>query len=263
MIALGECMRSRLVAHGLDANKISVAENWADCDSTLPGGYRSVQPLPAAGLSIIYSGNFGRAHDATTIADAMAALSGAEELQFVFGGGGSRHAWIRDFCENSGIRNVQFLPYCERDELNARLAACDIGLVTQNADSAGSVVPSKSYGIMAAGRPVLYIGPRHSTTALMIERYGCGWQIDCGDVNSLVELLRCLSENKELVYAAGERAYQTFFNHYQRSLGVARISAGLLQDMGQEAESLAQVVNCAKHAIAEGSRTRTGVVQNG
>jgi glycosyltransferase involved in cell wall biosynthesis len=139
--------------------------------------------------------------------------------------------------------------------------ACDIGLVTQHSESAGSVVPSKSYGIMAAGRPVLYIGPRHSTIALLIERYGCGWQIDCNDVDGLVELLRRLSENKELVYAAGERAYQTFVNRYQRSLGVTRIAAaGMLCDMKRETESLTQVVNCATLATAEGSGTRTGVI---
>jgi len=181
VIALGECVRSRLMTHGLDEGKISVGENWADSDA-LPGGYRSVQPLSGTGLSIIYSGNFGRAHDATTIAGAIAALNGAEGFQFIFGGGGSRQAWIRDFCEGKGIRSLQFLPYCERDELRARLMACDIGLVTQHVESAGSVVPSKSYGIMAAGRPVLYIGPRHSTIALVIERNGCGWQIDCNDV---------------------------------------------------------------------------------
>jgi glycosyltransferase involved in cell wall biosynthesis len=223
-----------------------------------------VQPLSAPGLSIIYSGNFGRAHDATTIAEAIAALNGAEGFQFIFGGGGSRQAWIRDFCEVKGIRSVQFPPYCERDELRARLMACDIGLVTQHSESAGSVVPSKSYGIMAAGRPVLYIGPRHSTIALLIERYGCGWQIDCNDVDGLVQLLRRLSDNKELVYAAGERAYQTFVNRYQRSIGVTRIAAaGLLCEVERETESLSHVVNCAKVATAEGSGTRTSVVQNG
>lgn len=262
VIALGECMRSRLVAHGLDANKISIAENWADCDAPA-GGFQSVQSLNTEGLSIIYSGNFGRAHDVATIANAMTSLSRAQGFQFVFGGGGSRQAWIRDFCETNDIRTAQFLPYCGREELSARLSACDIGLVTQHKDSAGSVVPSKSYGIMAAGRPVLYIGPRNSTIAQMIERDQCGWQIDCGDVNGLVELLRRLSENKELVYAAGERAYQTFIKRYQRSLGVARLAAGLFEDVGYESESPAQVVNRAKRASAGGSSSRSRVPQNG
>jgi colanic acid biosynthesis glycosyl transferase WcaI len=225
VIALGECMRQLLMSHGIPESKIEIAENWAHCDG-LPFGH--VPPVRSAGLSILYSGNFGRAHDVETIAGALAELKDADcGYEFVFGGGGSQQAWLRNFCETNGVESVHFLPYCDRHELNARIASADIGLVTQHCSSVGAVVPSKSYGILAAGRPILYIGPRHSTTALMIQRYGCGWQIDCNDTKGLIELLHCLSDNKDLVYAAAERAYQAFMSHYQRSLGVARIAAAL------------------------------------
>lgn len=259
VIALGECMRSRLATHGLAEEKIVVAENWADCDA-LPGRGRNVQPFPSEGLSIVYSGNFGRAHDAETIAGAMAQLNRPEDgFLFSFGGGGSRQAWMRNFCERNAVGNVRFLPYCERNELMQRLAASDIGLVTQHADSAGCVVPSKSYGIMAAGRPVLFIGPRNSTTGLMIQRYGCGWQIDCNDVQGLVELLRSLRARKELVHAAGERAYQAFVKHYQRSLGVARVAAVLQAGVKRDTVP----VGCGKSVMSEGSGARAGIAQNG
>ncbi len=212
-----------------------MAEHWADCDTPVARD-RGVQASCSDELSIVYSGNFGRAHDAETIAGAITDLNRTDDgFRFVFGGGGSRHAWIRDFCAKNEVRNARFLPYCERDELHARLTSGHIGLVTQHVDSAGAVVPSKSYGIMAAGRPVLFIGPRNSTTALMIERFRCGWQIDCGDVRGLVELLRQLNADRELVFAAGERAYRAFVNHYQRSLGVARMAAVL--QVGVEPEA--------------------------
>ncbi len=248
VIVLGECMRTRLLSHGLDGKRIFVSENWADCDARLS----PVEPPPAirsAGLSIVYSGNFGRAHDVETVAGAMAALNGTGSgFQFIFGGGGSQQSWIRSFCEEHALGNAQFLPYCERDELRARLASGDIGLVTQHAASIGAVVPSKSYGIMAAGRPVLFIGPRQSTTALMIERYGCGWQVDCGDVDGLVSLLRRLNANKELVYAAGERAYKAFVDHYQRSVGAARVAAALREGAVWETASLLTSANRGKRA---------------
>ncbi len=233
VIALGECMRLRLLSHGLDSDKVCVAENWAESEPLRegPGG-----PVNSPGISIVYSGNFGRAHDVETIAGAMAELNNPNEgFRFVFGGGGSRQAWMREFCEKNLIGNAQFLPYCEREELSGRLAASDIGLVTQHAATAGSVVASKAYGIMAAGRPVLFIGPRNATTAMMIERFGCGWQIDCNDVTGLVALLRRLAENKDLIRAAGERAYQAFVDHFQRSVGVARLAALLEPDVVNEA----------------------------
>jgi colanic acid biosynthesis glycosyl transferase WcaI len=239
VIALGECMRLRLLSHGLDGDKVCVAENWADC-TALPANEQNEQLIPSAGVSIVYSGNFGRAHDVETIAGAMAELNNADEgFQFVFGGGGSQQTWIRDFCEKNAIGNAQFLPYCERDELSARLASGDIGLVTQHAATAGSVVASKAYGIMAAGRPVLYIGPRNSTTSLMIERYECGWHVDCDDVKGLVALLRHLAENKELIRAAGERAYQAFIDNFQRSVGVTRLAALLEPDAVSETVPMA------------------------
>jgi glycosyltransferase involved in cell wall biosynthesis len=229
VIVLGECMRRRLLTHGLPNDKICVAENWADSDA-LPGAHRHGEPAaPGASgaFSVLYSGNFGRAHDAETIAGAMAELKGGEAFRFVFAGGGSRQAWLRSFCESNGVENARFLPYCERGELSARLASGHVGLVTQQPASIGAVVPSKIYGILAAGRPVLFVGPRESTIADIIERWGCGWQIDCGDVGGLVTLLRYLGEHREVVHAAGVRAHQAFVSRYQRSLGVARWAAVL------------------------------------
>ncbi|MGD1072137.1 MAG: glycosyltransferase family 4 protein [Bryobacteraceae bacterium] len=244
VIVLGKCMQSRLLAHGISESKISIAENWADCDAADRNRY--TQPPLAEGLSVIYSGNLGRAHDAATIAGAMAELKQTEGFRFVFAGGGSRQAWLREFCEKSGVENAQFLPYCERAELSARLASGHVGLVTQQPASAGSVVPSKTYGILAAGRPVLFIGPRESTTARVIARYGCGWQIDCGDVGGLTALLRCLNDNKELISAASARAHQAFIGHYQRSIGVARVAAILQQVNESKTSALIQPAALAK-----------------
>jgi len=99
----------------------------------------------------------------------------------------------------------------------------DIGLVTQRPTSAGSVVPSKVYGLMAAGKPILYIGPRTTTPFWIIERFRCGWQIDCEDATGLVALLNELEAHPEMVAAAGERAREAFLKYYDRPQGVARI----------------------------------------
>ena len=98
-----------------------------------------------------------------------------------------------------------------------------MGLITQLPETAGSVVPSKTYGIMAAGRPLLYVGPKNANPARIIERFRCGWQIDPGDVGGLVSLLEWLESQREELKGSGMRARAAFEEHYDRPVGVARI----------------------------------------
>jgi glycosyltransferase involved in cell wall biosynthesis len=106
-----------------------------------------------------------------------------------------------------------------------RLAQGHIGLVTQRPESLGSVVPSKTYGIMAAGRPILFIGPKQATPARIVEEYRCGWHIEPGDVEGLVDLLETLAQRPDLIHYAGALARQAFEQHYDRPIAVARFGA--------------------------------------
>jgi colanic acid biosynthesis glycosyl transferase WcaI len=115
---------------------------------------------------------------------------------------------------------VGYRPY---DDLARSFGACHVGLVTQKAATLGSVVPSKTYGLMAAGRPILYIGPREATPARIISRFRCGWQIDPGDAAGLIAILQLLAANPGLVREAGERGRKAFLHQYDLPMGVARI----------------------------------------
>jgi glycosyltransferase involved in cell wall biosynthesis len=146
-------------------------------------------------------------------------------FRFLFAGGGSRRAGFEASCREHSVGNVLFGPYCDRADLGVRLAQGHIGLVTQRPESLGSVVPSKVYGIMAAGRPVLFIGPKQATPARIVEKYHCGWHIEPGDVTGLVELLDTLACRPDLVHQAGSLARQAFEQHYDRPIAVARLCA--------------------------------------
>jgi glycosyltransferase involved in cell wall biosynthesis len=76
---------------------------------------------------------------------------------------------------------------------------------------------------MAAGRPVLYIGPRRATPAQIIEEFRCGWRIDPGDANSLLALLDLLARDPQLIARAGERARAAFESRFDLDSGVSRI----------------------------------------
>jgi len=218
VIAIGDCMRRRLMGRGIPAAQIHVAENWADGSQ--------IFPLPIQGhgpLKVLYSGNLGRPHDIDTIMYAMERLKGDPRFHFQFVGDGARRQELSDFCRRNGVTNTSFAPYCRRDEMSGNLASGDIGLVTQREACLGTVVPSKVYGLLAAGRPILYIGPRESTPAQIIRRFDCGWQVDCGNGQAALELLRDLEAQRGEIAAAGARARAAFLAHYDLAQGVARI----------------------------------------
>jgi glycosyltransferase involved in cell wall biosynthesis len=219
IIALGDCMRRRLLARGIPQEKILVAENWADG--------KLIRPVPRttaqAELVVLYSGNLGLAHDVDTIAEAMQELKQDKRFHFVFAGGGPLRPSFEDRCWRNDLRQVEFKSYARRSGLGESLGAGDVGLVTQRASCLGSVVPSKIYGLMAAARPILFIGPAESTAAQVIQRFRCGWHVPNGHVAALVQLLARLAARPAEIEEAGRRARQAFLEHYDRPLGVARI----------------------------------------
>lgn len=217
IIVLGEDMKVRLIARDIPEHKIHVAENWADGAEITP------LPFPEGRLVVHYSGNLGLAHDIETISSVIKQYANDPRFQFVFAGGGSRRQQMESFCREHGVANALFRPYSSRAELGASLAAGHLGLVTQLPQTCGSIVPSKTYGIMAAGRPLLYIGPREATPARLIERFQCGWQVNPGDIASLANLLERLNSERHLIFEAGARARQAFEKHYDRPIAAARI----------------------------------------
>jgi colanic acid biosynthesis glycosyl transferase WcaI len=219
ILALGPCMEARLIARGIAADKIQVAENWAD------SAVIEAQPMrqQQGRLSLLYSGNLGLAHDIETLKGAIEELKEDARFQFVFAGGGTHHKELERWCNERGIHGVEFRSYSNRSSLGASLGSGDIGLVTQHARCLGSVVPSKIYGLMAAARPILFIGPAASTVSQVIRRFGCGWHIECGDAAGLSRLLRSLVSHPERVTDAARRAHRAFLNHYDREIGVARV----------------------------------------
>ncbi len=219
VIALGECMRARLMARGMDGARIAVVDNWADSSEI------RVQPRTStsAALQIVYSGNLGLAHDVNTIVEAMQQLRNDPRFHFIFAGGGARRPEIAALAGAEGTGTVEMRGSVPREELQNLLALGDIGLVTQREDCCGSVVPSKVYGLLAAGRPVLFIGPAAATPAKIVRDHACGWQIACGDTTNLVALLHRLAENPGDVVSAGKNARRALEEYFDRHIGTQRI----------------------------------------
>jgi putative colanic acid biosynthesis glycosyltransferase WcaI len=219
---LGDCMRRRIVDAGCPPERIQVHENWSYADLYVS----PVAPQPDR-LRLIYSGNLGLSHDVATLQGALLQLRDDPRVLVQIAGGGSKRGQLEAFTRSEGLSNVEFLPYCSKSELGRVLSAADVGLVTLQDGCEGAVVPSKVYGLMACGRPVLFVGPAQATPAAVIRRFDCGWHVECGDVDGLAGTLRRLAEHPELVREAGSRARVAFLEHYDCDRAVKRLCRAL------------------------------------
>lgn len=236
VVDLGPHMKRRLVARGVEEARTRTIPVWSwkeEIEPVAPGENPLRAELGLDGrLVIMYSGNAGLAHRFDEVLEAMRRLAGRSDLYFLFVGGGPRRAEIERFAETHAIRNFRYLDYFPRDQLKHSISIGDVHLLTLREDMAGLAVPSKLYGILAAGRPVIVIGPRASEPAETVETGGFGMVIDPeGDerdpVDALVSALHEL-QDRELRAQMGRRARTIFLERYERDVA-CRQWAGLLR----------------------------------
>jgi len=220
VVVLGRCMRDRVVEKGVDPKKIEHIPVWADHSELTPVEHydnplRKEWNLPAGSCCVMYSGNFGIAHEAQTICRAMERLTDRGNMRFVFVGGGKRRPEVEAFIADKALSNAAYYDYLPREELRFGLAAGDIHLISVRDGLEGLIVPSKLFGIMAAGRPAVYVGSPKSEIAQVIEETGCGVCVAEDDDGALAEAIASLatdSQRRQMMGEAGRKALAERFD---------------------------------------------------
>lgn len=217
-VAIGDTMRDRLLREGISGHGIRIIHNWAD-----EAGITPVEPAANPlrkewGLDgqfvVGYSGNLGRGHDFGTLLEAAEALRDRPGLRFLIIGGGAQLAAVRAAVAARKLDSFVFRPYQPREALSASLSAADVHLVSLRPELEGLIVPSKFYGIAAAGRPVLFIGSRRGEIARMIAAAGCGFTVSEGDAAALRDRILELAGDPRLCRSLGEAARRVLESRY-------------------------------------------------
>lgn len=205
VVAVGRCMRERLIRRGVDAGRIEVIPNWSPVEAPRVEVVMDMRRRMGWGDDFValYSGNIGLAHDFDTLIEGARMLSGGK-VRIVIAGDGPRTDDLK--AALGGRDHVSFLPSQPKEDLAAFLAAADLHLVTMRENLDGLVVPSKAYGIMAAGRPIVYTGPLDSEIASLLRETGAGVVIKNGDASALASTLKDLASNADVVSTMGEAA---------------------------------------------------------
>jgi colanic acid biosynthesis glycosyl transferase WcaI len=165
-IVLDRFMRERLLAKGIDSNRVSILPPWSHDDSVSYSSKGRSSFRAAHGLEdkfvVMYSGNHSPCHPLDTLLNAALAMAANDGYAFCFVGGGSEQNKVRDFAKLQGLGNILCLPYQPLEKLSSSLSAADLHVVVLGDKFAGIVHPCKVYNIMSVGAPMLYIGPQQS-----------------------------------------------------------------------------------------------------
>lgn len=227
-VAIGTSMATRIKAIGIDPNTVNVIPNWADGDAIVPLDPDN-NPLPAEwGLNdqfvVGYSGNMGRVHEFETIIKAAEVLKGDTDTTFLFIGDGAQRGPIERKVKTKQLNSFHFKPYQARDRLAESLSVPDVHLISLRPEMEGLVFPSKLYGILAAGRPTIFIGDSTGEIANLVRTESCGLAIQQGDITGLVKAIKKLRNDTELRIEMGKRARVLYEQRYDRYLAIERWS---------------------------------------
>lgn len=237
-VVLGRCMRQRVLDKGVEPGRVHLIPVW-------PVDHAGIRPVPPAENSlrrewgidpgacvVMYSGNFGIAHEAGTICRAMERLRDDAGVRFEFVGSGHRRKEVEAFIAGKALAAARYHDYQPVARLAESLSAGDIHLVSVREGLEGLIVPSKLYGIMAAGRPIIYIGHPSSEVALMVQESGCGVLVREGDDEGLAAAIRQLASDPARREEMGQRGRAALAGRYDKA-AACRAWAELLEGLAK------------------------------
>lgn len=178
VICLGQSMKNRIVAKRIPDECLKVIPDWVDTAKIRPVPKKDNPLLAKLGLVdkfiLMHSGNLGLSQNLSLLLQAVIKVRNPSSFYLVFLGEGAAKQGLKQEARSLGLNNVLFLPYQPKEMLSFSLGMADLHIVSLKKGMAGIIVPSKVYGIMAAGRPYLSITDAESEPASLVREYGCG-----------------------------------------------------------------------------------------
>jgi colanic acid biosynthesis glycosyl transferase WcaI len=208
VIVLGEDMRNRILAKGIDPARVVVVRDGAE----LPA-----RDAPAVDLDddvlrairgefkfvLLHAGNLGFYGAWSTLLEG-ARLLAPEGVGMVFVGDGAQREKLE--AAAAGISNVRFLPFFPGSKIPSVLAAADAHLITVKRGLEGVVVPSKMYGILAAGKPIVAVAPQECDVVAIGKQKGFSIAADPDDPAEFAGCVRQILHDAGRLHRMGEAA---------------------------------------------------------
>ncbi|MBK9530139.1 MAG: glycosyltransferase family 4 protein [Acidobacteria bacterium] len=217
-------------AAGLEVPIVTIP-NWADLETIHPTPRAENPLLKELGIEdkfvFMYAGNIGHPTDVETIIGAAELLLADDRFHFVFIGAGAKKKWLDEIVAATKLANVTILDYRPRSEQNVFLNACDVGLVALIKGMWGTAMPSRTYNIMAAGKPILALTDKGSELARVIDEDSIGVHLEPGNPKALKEAILAMFQSRDELDKMGQRAREAALAKYSTEIAVAAYGAAV------------------------------------
>jgi colanic acid biosynthesis glycosyl transferase WcaI len=210
VIVLGEDMRDRIVAKGIDPARVVVSRDGIEIPENLPSAENSVAREIRGDFRfvLVHAGNIGFYGAWQTLISAVRMVEN-EGVGLVFIGEGAMKPQVQAMA--AGCRAIRFLPFFPASEVPLVLSSGDLHVVTVKRGLEGVVVPSKLYPTLAEGRPVLGVAAEETDVVKTIRKTGCGIAANPDDPESVAEAIRSALRDPQALQTMGRRAREISF----------------------------------------------------
>ena len=226
VVAIGDTMKRRLEQRGAPAERVTVIPNWVDTSELAPHPRRnawSAEQFVDDAFVVMHSGNVGHAQDLDTLVRAATFLRDLARLQILVVGFGARYGELTDLAERLEVTDkIRFLGYQPRERLSLSLSSADLHYVGLARGLSGYVVPSRLYGILSVGRPVLVAADADSETVRLVEEVGCGVVVPPGRPELVAAVIRDVVEGRLSLEGMGERGREWVEREADREVAFGR-----------------------------------------
>lgn len=212
VLVLGEDMKEVVASKTGRKDSVFVCENW---------GEARIKPTDRSSdgkIVLQYAGNIGRVQGIESVLSAVSVLKNSS-LVFDFWGNGALVPYIKSFIAEHKLNNVRVRGSYNRATQNEVLNECDMAIICLAKGMKGLGVPSKTYNVLAAGKPILYIGDKGSEIYNLVKDNDLGVVFDWDQTAELVAWLDALSvKDIEVLKEKGKHSRALYESHYTKEI---------------------------------------------
>jgi glycosyltransferase involved in cell wall biosynthesis len=221
-IAIGRCMQKKLENKTKFPEKIKFIPNWADTKKIRPIPKKQNKFLFKNEISdkfiVSFSGNLGRYIEVDSVLNTAKALQKNKDILFLFIGNGRKRKKIEEFKIKNNLNNIQIFDYLPYEQKCFSLSSGDIALILMNKGTKGVVVPSKTYELMSAGKPLIAVTEPGTEIEKIIKEAKNGYVINPGDSDSLKKSILNLYRDQNRAKLMGEISRKFVIGNFKKNL---------------------------------------------